>query len=72
MNITKLNNNSFQLNDLPMTYTIVEGTPEILCETQCHIPTNFGQSFFDTSITIDGQSFDNIEDWIAKLYTQTV
>jgi len=67
MNITK-NNNSFKLDGLPMTYTIAEGTPEILSETQCHIPTNFGETFFDTSITIEGQSFENIEDWITELY----
>ena len=66
MNITK-NGNSFQL-DNKVIYIIAEGTPEILCETQCHIPTNFGQNFFDTSVTIEGQSFNNIEDWINELY----
>jgi len=67
MNINK-NGNSFQLDGLPMIYTIAEGTPEILCETQCHIPTNYGQTFFDTGVTIEGQSFNNIEDWINELY----
>jgi hypothetical protein len=67
MNIIK-NDNSFQLDGLAIIYTIAEGTPEILCETQCHIPTNYGQTFFDTDVTIEGQSFENIEDWIAELY----
>lgn len=69
MNITK-NNNFFQIDNTELTFTIVEGTPEILCETQCHIPTKYGKMFFDISMTIEGQSFNNIEDWVNELYRQ--
>ncbi len=41
---------------------------EILSDTTCHIPTNKGLIFFDTSVTIEGQSFETIEEWITELY----
>jgi hypothetical protein len=67
MNIEK-KENGFTLVELNTDYTIAEGTPEILNETQCHIPTQKGMCFFDTSVAIGGKSFETIEEWITELY----
>ena len=67
MNIEK-KENGFTLIELNLDFTISEGTPEVLNETQCHIPTQKGITFFDTSVAIDGKSFNNIEEWITELY----
>jgi len=67
MNIEK-KENGFTLVELNLDFTIEEGTPEVLCETQCHIPTQNGMIFFDTSVSIDGKSFETIEEWITELY----
>jgi hypothetical protein len=67
MNIEK-KENGFSIPDLDLDFTFGDGSPEILCETQCHISTQKGMTFFDTSISIEGQFFEMIEGWIAELY----
>jgi hypothetical protein len=67
MNIEK-KQNCFLLVEANREFTITSSDTEILCDTQCHIPTQYGLTFFDTSVTIDGQTFENIHDWIAELY----
>lgn len=41
---------------------------DILNETACHVHTTRGIMYFDTSVTIEGQSFELIEDWVTELY----
>ena len=45
-----------------------EGEAEILDETQAHVPTDRGVIFCDTTMTIDNESFNNINDFLTKLY----
>jgi len=45
-----------------------EGEAEILSETQAHVPTDRGVIFMDTTMTIDNESFNNINDFLTKLY----
>ncbi len=45
-----------------------EGEAEILTETQAHVPTNRGVIMVDTTMTIDNESFTNINDFLIKLY----
>lgn len=68
MNITKIEN-GFSVDETPLKQTLqpIEGV-EILSPTECHIPTEKGIFFYDTTVTINGQSFENIEGWIAELY----
>ena len=68
MNITKIEN-GFTVDDSIVKRTLkpVE-TVEILSLTECHIPTDKGIFFYDTTVTIGGQEFTTIEEWIAALY----
>jgi hypothetical protein len=70
MNITKIEN-GFSVDETPLKQTLqpIEGV-EILSPTECHIPTEQGTFFYDITVTIDGQEFTTIEDWVAKLYKQ--
>ena len=68
MNITKIEN-GFKVDEQGFDYLFKGLEHEVLCDTQCHIITNIGTIFFDTSVTIENQSFQTIEDWIAELYT---
>jgi len=45
-----------------------EGEAEILDQTQAHVPTDRGVIFCDTTMTIDNESFNNINDFLTKLY----
>jgi len=67
MNITKIEN-GFKIDDQDFDYLFKDLEHEILSEEQCHIITNMGTIFFDTSVTIENQSFQTIENWITKLY----
>ena len=67
MNITKIEN-GFKIDDQDFDYLFKDLEHEILSEEQCHIITNMGTIFFDTSVTIENQSFQIIEDWITALY----
>lgn len=45
-----------------------EGEAEILDETQAHVPTDRGVILCDTTMTINNESFTNINDFLTKLY----
>ena len=68
MNLTKIEN-GFRIDGRDFDFIFKNSEYEILSEEQCHIETNRGTIFFDTSVTIEGESFENIQDWIDKLYS---
>ncbi len=47
---------------------IFEGEAEILSETQAHVPTDKGIILCDTSMTINENSYTNINDFLLVLY----
>jgi hypothetical protein len=57
--------NGFIMNESEFHF---EGEAEILSETQAHVPTDRGIIFMDTTMTIDNESFNNINDFLIKLY----
>jgi hypothetical protein len=63
-NLTTISN-GFIMNELEYTF---DGEAEILNETQAHVPTDRGVIFMDTTMTIDNESFNNINDFLTKLY----
>lgn len=63
MNIVKIQN-GFILNDLEY---IFKGENEIVSDTQCHIETDKGIILFDTNITVNGKSFNTIEELIKEI-----
>lgn len=68
MNITKIEN-GFVIDGISINRLFKEDAEiEINSETMCHIPTQSGIMCFDTSVTIEGESFNNIQDWIDNLY----
>jgi hypothetical protein len=69
MNITKIEN-GFVVDGISIDRLFKEDAEvEINSETMCHIPTQSGIICFDTTVTIEGQEFTNIQDWIANLYS---
>ena len=68
MNITKIEN-GFTIDGISINRTLkaVENV-EILSPTECHIHTENAIIFFDTTVTIGGQTFETIEAWVAELY----
>jgi hypothetical protein len=68
MNLTKIEN-GFRIDGRDVDYIFKNSTYEILSDTQCHIETNLGTIFFDTDVTIEGESFNSLQDWINKLYS---
>ena len=64
INITTIQN-GFIMNESEFHF---EGEAEILSETQAHVPTDRGVIFMDTTMTIDNESFNNINDFLTKLY----
>jgi hypothetical protein len=69
MNITKIEN-GFTVDGININRTLkpVE-TVEILSPTEFHIHTENAIIFFDTTVTIGGQEFATIEEWITELYS---
>jgi hypothetical protein len=57
--------NGFIMNESEFHF---EGEAEILSETQAHVPTDRGVIFMDTTMTIDNESLNNINDFLTKLY----
>jgi hypothetical protein len=53
------------MNEVIYTF---EGKAEIFDETQAHVPTDRGVIFCDTTMTINNESFNNITDFLSKLY----
>jgi hypothetical protein len=47
---------------------IFEGEAEILSETQAHVPTDKGIIFCDTSMSVNENTYDNINDFLTALY----
>ena len=63
-NLTTISN-GFVMNELEYLF---DGEAEILNETQAHVPTDRGVILCDTTMTIDNESFNNINDFLTKLY----
>lgn len=64
INLTTISN-GFVMRELEYHF---EGEAEILNETQAHVPTDRGVILCDTTMTIDNESFTNINDFLTKLY----
>ena len=64
INLTTISN-GFVMRELEYLF---EGEAEILDETQAHVPTDRGVILCDTTMTIDNESFNNINDFLTKLY----
>lgn len=64
INLTTISN-GFDMNELEYQFN---GDAEILDETQAHVPTDRGVILCDTTMTIDNESFNNINDFLIKLY----
>ena len=47
---------------------IFDGEAEILDETQAHVPTDKGVILCDTTISINEETYENINDFITALY----
>ena len=68
MNITKIEN-GFNIDGIRINRTLMAiEKVEILSPTECHIHTEESIIFFDTTVTIEGQIFETIEDWVNYLY----
>jgi len=55
----------FRMNEFIFTF---ESEAEILDQTQAHVPTDRGIILVDTTMTINNESFNNITDFLSKLY----
>jgi len=64
INLTTISN-GFIMNESEFHF---EGEAEILNDEQAHVPTDRGVIFMDTTMTIDNESFNNINDFLTKLY----
>jgi len=53
------------MNEFIFTF---ESEAEILDQTQAHVPTDRGIILVDTTMTINNESFNNITDFLSKLY----
>lgn len=45
-----------------------DGEAEILNETQAHVPTDKGVILCDTTMSINEETYENINDFITALY----
>lgn len=45
-----------------------DGDAEVLDTTQAHVPTDRGVILCDTTMTINDESFNNINDFLTTLY----
>lgn len=63
-NLTTIQN-GFVMNETEFHF---DGYAEVLDTTQAHVPTDRGVIFCDTTMTIDGESFNNINDFLTTLY----
>lgn len=63
-NLTTIQN-GFIMNESEFHF---EGEAEILNDEQAHVPSDRGVIFMDTTMTIDNESFNNINDFLTKLY----
>lgn len=63
-NLTTING-GFVMNELEY---IFEGEAEVLDETQAHVPTDRGIILCDTSMSINENTYTNINDFLNALY----
>ena len=45
-----------------------DGEAEILDETQAHVPTDRGVIFCDTTMSVNENTYENINDFLTALY----
>lgn len=64
INLTTIKD-GFVMNELEY---IFEGEAEILTETQAHVPTDKGLILCDTSMSINENTYENINDFLNALY----
>jgi hypothetical protein len=64
INLTTIKN-GFVMNELEY---IFEGEAEILSETQAHVPTDKGIILCDTSMSVNENTYENINDFLNALY----
>lgn len=64
LNLTTIKG-GFLKNELEYLF---DGEADILNETQAHVPTDRGIILCDTTMTIDNESFNNINDFLTTLY----
>lgn len=64
LNLTTIQN-GFVMNETEFNF---QGDAEVLDATQAHVPTDRGVILCDTTMTIDGESFNNINEFLTKLY----
>ena len=64
INLTTISN-GFVMNELEYLF---EGEAEILTETQAHVPTDKGLILCDTSMSINEETYENINDFLNALY----
>jgi hypothetical protein len=64
LNLTTISN-GFIMNELEYTF---EGEAEILNETQAHVPTDKGVILCDTTMSINEETYENINDFLTALY----
>ncbi len=63
-NLTTING-GFVMNELEY---IFEGEAEVLDETQAHVPTDKGIILCDTSMSVNENTYTNINDFLTELY----
>jgi hypothetical protein len=64
INLTTISN-GFVMRELEYHF---DGDAEVLDTIQAHVPTDRGVILCDTTMTIDGESFENINDFLTTLY----
>lgn len=64
INLTTISN-GFVMNELEY---IFEGEAEVLDDTQAHVPTDKGVILCDTSMSINENTYTNINDFLNALY----
>ena len=64
INLTTIQN-GFVMNQTEFHF---DGDAEVLDTTQAHVSTDRGVILCDTTMTIDGESFNNINDFLTTLY----
>lgn len=57
--------NGFVMRELEYHF---DGEAEILDETQAHVPTDKGVIFCDTTMSVNTNTYENINDFLTALY----
>jgi hypothetical protein len=64
INLTTISN-GFVMRELEYLF---EGEAEILNETQAHVPTDKGVILCDITMSINEETYENINDFLTALY----